>query len=130
MKQLVVMLTLSVTRCVAESPANGPAFADTVLLSGNILTLDAANRTTAAIAIRSGRVLAVGDDAPIKKQVGPITRVVQLDGATDTPGIIAAHIRQKASHPANGSCEAEGFGRDEDVASQPHDTPEVLRPSS
>lgn len=65
--------------------------ADTVIVGGKILTMDSEDRVAAALAIRDGRILAVGSDLEIRPFVGDDTNVVQLDGKTVIPGIIAAH---------------------------------------
>jgi predicted amidohydrolase YtcJ len=65
--------------------------ADTVLLGGRIVTLDAAERTVESLAIREGRVLAVGDDAAIRKLIGERTQIIRLDGKTILPGLIESH---------------------------------------
>lgn len=65
--------------------------ADTVLLGGEILTMDAQDSIVTAVAIRNGRILAAGTDQEISKFQGDNTAIVQLDGATVIPGVIAAH---------------------------------------
>ena len=45
--------------------------ADTVLLNGNILTVDNQFSTREALAIRDGRIMAVGATADVKKLAGP-----------------------------------------------------------
>ena len=44
--------------------------ADRVLLNGNILTVDARDSVARAVAIRGGRILAVGSDAEIEQLIG------------------------------------------------------------
>ena len=61
-----------------------------VLTGGRIHTMGAAG-TASAIAIRDGRILAVGDDAAVAALVGPDAERVALDGATVVPGLIDAH---------------------------------------
>ena len=80
--------------------------AETVLVGGKILTMDAQDRTVAAVAIRGGRILATGSDAEVRKFVGKNTSVVNLEGGTVIPGIIAAH------------CHAVGVARN--ALGQPH----------
>jgi len=80
--------------------------ADTVLVHGRILTMDSADRIVASVAIRDGRILATGNDRAIKKFIGSSTDVVELDGKTVIPGVIAAH------------CHAVGVARN--ALDQPH----------
>lgn len=65
--------------------------ADVVLLGGKVVTLDMQNRTQQAIAVRDGKVAAVGTDAEIKTLVGKQTKVIPLEGRMVIPGIIESH---------------------------------------
>ncbi len=68
-----------------------PPPADTVLLHGRIITVDAHDFIAQALAIRGGRIAAVGSDAEIAPLVGPQTRVIDLHGRAATPGLIDTH---------------------------------------
>jgi len=65
--------------------------ADLVLTHGRILTVDAQDRIVEALAVRDGRVVAVGDDRTIRAWIGARTQVIDLKGRTATPGLIDAH---------------------------------------
>lgn len=65
--------------------------ADRVLLGGTVLTLDSLNRRASAVAIRDGRILAVGADRDIVGLVGQRTDIVDLAGGTALPGFIETH---------------------------------------
>lgn len=65
--------------------------ADTVLLNGKVVTLEAAG-TQEALAVRDGKVLAVGRTADIRALAGPKTRIVELGGRTVIPGLIDSHM--------------------------------------
>ncbi len=71
--------------------------ADLVLTGGRIATMDAARRFVTALAIRDGRIVAVGPDAVVAAHIGPSTRVIALRGRTVTPGFQDAHV-----HPVGG----------------------------
>jgi len=66
--------------------------ADTILVNGKILTVDKQFSTREAIAIRDGKIMAVGSSSEIRKQAGPKTRVIDLQGRTVIPGFIDSHI--------------------------------------
>ena len=66
--------------------------ADTLLLNGKVLTLDAQSSVVQALAIRDGRIIATGASADIVKHADVKTRVVDLDGRTVIPGLIDSHI--------------------------------------
>jgi predicted amidohydrolase YtcJ len=66
--------------------------ADTVLLNGKILTVDNQFSTREALAIREGKIVAVGGSAEIKKLAGPKSRVIDLQGRTVIPGMTDNHM--------------------------------------
>ena len=68
----------------------GPA--DLVLLNGRIYTLDEARPWAEALAVRRGRIAAVGSTAEIKSLAGPQTTIVDLAGAFATAGFNDAHV--------------------------------------
>lgn len=84
-----VVLATSAPRLDARSA--GSVFADRVLLGGRIITVDAANSVAEAVAIKDGRILAVGTSARIRELVGPGTETIDLHGLTATPGLLDAH---------------------------------------
>ena len=65
---------------------------DTVLVNGKILTVDPQSSIRSAVAIRDGRIAAVGSDADIRRLAGPRTRTIDLQGRTVVPGLIDSHI--------------------------------------
>ncbi|WP_327362942.1 amidohydrolase [Streptomyces sp. NBC_01296] len=71
--------------------------ADTVLTGARVRTLDPGRPEARAVAVRGGEILAVGDEADVRDWRGPATEVVDLGGATLTPGLTDAH-----SHPVWG----------------------------
>jgi predicted amidohydrolase YtcJ len=81
--------TMLLACAAAAAAADRPA--DRVLLGGRILTVDAGDRVAEALAIRDGRILAVGSAAEIERLAGPATERIDLAGRTATPGLIDAH---------------------------------------
>ncbi len=65
---------------------------DTILIHGKILTVDPADSILQALAIRNGRITAVGPTTQIQAQAGPSTRVIDLGGRTVIPGLIDSHM--------------------------------------
>lgn len=65
--------------------------ADTIYLNGEIITVDVTNPVAAALAVRNGRIIGVGDRDNVLSARGPDTHVVDLDGAVMTPGFIDPH---------------------------------------
>lgn len=64
---------------------------DTILINGNIVTVDAEFSIANAVAVRDGRVLAVGTNDDIRRLAGSSTTVVDLEGKTVLPGLIDTH---------------------------------------
>lgn len=74
--------------------------ADLILTGGRVLTMDAARPTAQAVAVRDGRILAVGSAADIERLRGPATTVFDAAESTILPGIHDAHFH--VSMGANG----------------------------
>jgi predicted amidohydrolase YtcJ len=74
-----------------------PNSPDLVLLNGKIVTLDANSTVAEALAVRDGRILAVGANAAIRSLAGASTRVIDLTGKTVVPGLIDTHAHFKAA---------------------------------
>ena len=72
--------------------AASPQPADTLLVNGKILTVDRAFSTREALAIRDGRIVALGGNPEIRRLAGPQTRVIDLEGRTAIPGLIDSHL--------------------------------------
>ena len=95
---LVKSLTLSAI-FLATSLAAAQSPPTAIYIHGNILTgahlrADDTSETPAkvtAIAIANGKILAIGDDDTIQKLKGPLTKVIDLNGAFAMPGFNDAH---------------------------------------
>jgi predicted amidohydrolase YtcJ len=77
--------------CLALSAGATPLPADLVLTGGKIWTVDPKNKEAAALAVRDGRVVAVGTDAAVKALVGDKTKVIDLKGRRVVPGFHDSH---------------------------------------
>jgi predicted amidohydrolase YtcJ len=73
----------------AATAANPPA--DLVLRNGKIITIDPRSSVAQAVAIRGGKILAVGPDAAMTAHTAAGTRVFDLSGRSVTPGLIDGH---------------------------------------
>lgn len=65
---------------------------DLLLLNGRLLTMDARNSVAQALAIKDGKIVAVGSDADVAALAGPSTSVVDLDGRPTLPGLTDCHV--------------------------------------
>jgi predicted amidohydrolase YtcJ len=79
-----------------EVSANGSA-ADLILAGGAVYTVDAARRWAEAVAIRDGRIVAVGADRDVRPLAGSRTQVHDLRGRMVLPGFQDAHIHPPPS---------------------------------
>ena len=70
----------------------GGLAAERILVNGNILTVDANGSIAEAIAIRDGKIVAVGTDEEIGALAGPETERIDLKGLTATPGLLDSHV--------------------------------------
>ncbi len=76
--------------CGPQAPdIGGPA--DLVLLGGRVVTVDPDHPEAEAVAVRNGRIAAVGTTAEIEATAGPDTEVIQLEGRLAIPGFIEGH---------------------------------------
>ena len=82
---------------VAAGAARAATPPDLILAHGTVITVDSRDSIAQAVAIRDGRILAVGGDATILALQGAQTRVIDLHGRTVTPGLIDTH-----AHVADG----------------------------
>jgi predicted amidohydrolase YtcJ len=71
--------------------------ADLLLTGGAVYTVDGQRTLAEAVAVKDGRIAAVGTDADLAPFAGPETRVVELEGRTVLPGFQDAHL-----HPLDG----------------------------
>jgi predicted amidohydrolase YtcJ len=68
-----------------------PQAPELVFYNANVWTVDDAQPTAEAVAIRGERIVAVGSNAAVRALAGPQTRAVDLKGATVLPGFNDAH---------------------------------------
>ena len=94
------------TRGGSDRPSTGPA--DTVLVGGRVVTMDAERTLASAVAVRAGRMVAVGDDRVVREWIGPRSRVVDLRGRTVTPGFGDAHVHPISAGLDRSRCDLDG----------------------
>ena len=82
---VVALFVLLGGAALAQSP-------DLVLVNGKIVTIDARSSVQEALAIRDGKLLALGSSKEIRKLAGVGSRVVDLGGRTVIPGLIDSHL--------------------------------------
>ena len=74
-----------------SSAAMAAPTADLVLLHGKLVTLESKQPTAQALAVKGGRIVAIGSDSDIQPYIGKGTEVLDLTGMTAVPGFIEGH---------------------------------------
>ncbi|MBI4444436.1 MAG: amidohydrolase family protein [Acidobacteria bacterium] len=77
---------------IEDVPPEVLAYPDLILFEGKILTVDANFSTAEALAIRDGKILAIGNNTRILKMAGPRTEKINLRSNTVLPGFIDTHF--------------------------------------
>ena len=65
--------------------------ADMIIHNGMIYTMNDLNPTAEAVAVSSGKIIALGKYTDLDQLITPRTKIINLRGATMTPGIIEGH---------------------------------------
>jgi predicted amidohydrolase YtcJ len=96
---LVVLSLLVVVACGQQESSSGSPTeaADLLLLNGKVYTVDPEQAWAEAVAVRGGKILAVGSSAQMSAYSGADTEIIDLAGKLLMPGMIDAHV-----HPAWG----------------------------
>ncbi|HEX5718096.1 MAG TPA: amidohydrolase [Thermoanaerobaculia bacterium] len=81
------------------SPARAVPAADVVLHNGKIFTVDAGRPWAQAVAIRGSRIVAVGNNGPVRALAGPGTRSIDRGGRVVVPGFNDAHAHLGVGFP-------------------------------
>ncbi len=83
--------------------------ADLILTNGKVLTMDSSNRVVEAVAIRDGKVMAVGSSREIEALAGSGTEAIDLRGRTALPGLVDVHVHLASDAGQRGAVEARDF---------------------
>lgn len=89
---LIALLTWGLSLSAQQS-------ADTILVNGKIITMDAGDSIAEAVAISGGKILAVGSKDHVMQRAGSGTKVIDLHGRTATPGLIDSHLHFASVDP-------------------------------
>jgi predicted amidohydrolase YtcJ len=91
------ILPLAAAQQTVTVPVQVVSYADTVIYNGKVMTMDDSSTSQnpgkmgQAMAIRDGKILAVGSDADMLLYAGPKTDKIDLKGRTVIPGIMDSH---------------------------------------
>ena len=92
------MLWESVAESRRKSNDHSTSPADTILLNGFIYTMEQDQPSVEAVAIRAGKILALGTSAEMHELAGANTEAIDLEGRMVMPGLIDGHC-----HPTKGA---------------------------
>jgi predicted amidohydrolase YtcJ len=88
---LGVLAALVLATAACDPMASPEDAADLILVNGKIVTLDPDIGEVQAIAVKDGRIVAVGRNAQVRDMVGRQTEMIDLEGRTAIPGFIEGH---------------------------------------
>src|SRR5438034_7383016 len=83
-----LLLLLILNTPVASSQSDQP---DVVFIHANIWTVDKSMPAAQAVAVKDGKIVAIGTDEEVKGLVGKGTKVVDINGKLMLPGFIDNH---------------------------------------
>src|SRR5450631_3133394 len=95
-----LLLRLGVMAVGLGGVARAAPAPELILFHGRVLTVDSRDSIAQALAVRDGKIVAVGSDEQILRLAGDATRRIDLHGRTATPGLIDSH-----AHVADGGVE-------------------------
>ncbi len=94
---LAMRNSLSLTVCLAAllactgNAVSVPDSQTTMFVNANVITVDDQRPTASTLAVRNGKILAVGSRAEVESVVGPNVDLRDMQGKTMLPGFIDAH---------------------------------------
>jgi predicted amidohydrolase YtcJ len=74
-----------------DTTSNNSEIADRILTNGTVITVDTVMPEAQAIALKDGRILALGTTEEMSQHIGPSTEVIDLAGKVAMPGFIEGH---------------------------------------
>src|SRR5437763_1822484 len=85
------LLVLTVLNWPAIALAQATPPADKVFLNATVITMAREGDIAEAVAVREGKIVAVGSNSDIRALGGPATQTIDLAGKILLPGFYAAH---------------------------------------
>src|SRR5215831_6178670 len=91
MRRVFAVVAILLCACTPVG-AQETSFADLVIVHGHMWTVDPQHPRAEAVAVRGGRIAAVGSDSEVAKWIGPATKKIDAQGKTVLPGFIDSHV--------------------------------------
>ncbi len=76
----------------APQTSQAPPAAELIVHNAKVITVDERFTITEALAVRGGRIMAVGSNADILRLRGPATPIIDAGGKTVLPGLCDSHV--------------------------------------
>lgn len=96
LKTLALFASLSAVACDTQNAGPAASTADTIYVNARIYTVNDSATWAQALAVRDGKIVALGNEADVRAAAGDDTRVVDVGGRMLMPGIHDTHI-----HPSD-----------------------------
>ena len=91
-RRALILLVASVASGALDITVRAANDADMILHGGKVVTADRAFTVAEAVAIKNGRIVAVGSSRDVlARERGPQTRVIDLKGRSVLPGLMDSH---------------------------------------
>jgi predicted amidohydrolase YtcJ len=95
MRRILTLVALFTLCATAPPPPRRPA-PDFIVHNARIYTVDPAMPVAQALAMRDGRIIAVGSEKTVMALARPATGIINAYGKTIVPGLIDAHMHLEA----------------------------------
>jgi len=90
-KKIVLGIFVLLSLCLSFGLGQDPVKADLIVQNGRVFTANDALPWVEAVAVKDGKILAVGSTASMKSFMGPATKVLDVKGKLVLPGLCDAH---------------------------------------
>lgn len=98
-----------------QASQGGRPAADVVFQGGVVHTMDPGRTRAAALAVREGLIVAIGDAAAVEPWIGDGTEIVDMAGGMLLPAFQDAHVHPLAGGMELGDCDLNGSASREEV---------------
>ena len=71
--------------------------ADMIIVNARVITVDPAFSVARGVAVKDGKIIAVGSEAEVRRYAAPKTQVLDAQGKTVIPGLIDTHAHVEAA---------------------------------
>ncbi len=86
------LLASSFSAVVASAAPSAAEIADTIITNGRIYAVEPDGSFAQAVAIKDGKILAIGTEADVGRHRGSTTKIIDLKGRLALPGIADNHV--------------------------------------